>query len=443
MNTFIEQIAIYGFTFLLITVILLIYIIKQKRESKEVEDKIEIAKEEGWHEPVTLYPVVDPNRCLKSGACITACPEKDILGIRNGKATTINASLCIGHGACVKACPVGAISLYIGTEKRGVDIPELSDNFETNVPGIFISGELGGMGLIKNAVTQGAEAVEYISQIIQKDSPAEYDLIVVGAGPAGIGATLNAKKNGLKVLTLEQDTLGGTIATFPRSKIVMTSPMQLPLYGKVKLVETTKPELMRLWETALSKNKLSIQENTKVESIHPENGYFKITASTGETYTTQKVLLAVGRRGTPRKLGIPGEMTEKVAYRLLEPEDIHGKKIVIVGGGDSAVESALLLAPQNQVTLSYRGEAFSRIKQKNAHKIADAMAKGSVNVLFNTNLVSIDPHSVSYKIGESDEIHQLENDRVYIFAGGELPVQFLKKMGISMCTKHGEVILKH
>ena len=240
------EFAVYGLTFLIIFVVLLIYILKQKRESKVVDEKIAQAKEDGVHEPISLYPVVDPNRCIKSGACITACPEHDVLGIRNGKATIINATHCIGHGACLRACPVEAISLWIGTEKRGVDLPHVSPTFETNVPGIFIAGELGGMGLIRNAVTQGKEAVDNILNSINKNSKAEYDLIVVGAGPAGISATLAAKKANLKVLTLEQDTLGGTVFTFPRSKIVMTHPMDLPLYGKVKLKETSKPELLNL-----------------------------------------------------------------------------------------------------------------------------------------------------------------------------------------------------
>jgi len=155
MDIVIEEVEIYGVTAILILVVLYIYIRKQRLESREVSEKIEQAKEDGAYEPVSLYPVVDQRRCIKSGACIKACPEDNILGIRNGKATIINASHCIGHGACFRACPVEAISLYIGTEKRGVDLPHVNPNFETNVPGIFIAGELGGMGLIKNAVTQG------------------------------------------------------------------------------------------------------------------------------------------------------------------------------------------------------------------------------------------------------------------------------------------------
>jgi len=434
--------AIYGFAFLLIFVVLLIYIKKQKRESKAVDDKIKQAKEDNVHEPVSLYPVVDPNRCIKSGACITACPEDDILGIRNGRATIINASHCIGHGACLNACPVEAISLWIGTEKRGVDLPHVSPTFETNVPGIFIAGELGGMGLIRNAVTQGKEAVENIVKVINKEAVAEYDLIVVGAGPAGISATLAAKKANLKVLTLEQDTLGGTVFTFPRSKVIMTHPMDLPLHGKVKFKETSKTQLLDLWHSVITKNNITIKENSKVEAIIAEGNVFKIETINGESYTTKTVLLAIGRRGTPRKLNVPGEDTEKVAYRLLEAEDIKGKNILVVGGGDSAIESALLLADNNKVTLSYRSDKFSRLKPKNTVKINAAIKSGLIDMKFNSNVVSIESESVHYKENDSEEVLKLENDLVYIFAGGELPTQFLKKIGIKVTTKYGDLMLK-
>jgi thioredoxin reductase len=374
---------------------------------------------------------------------VAACPEKDIIGIKDGKATTINASKCIGHGACFHACPTQAITLCIGTEKRGIDLPHINQNFETNVNGIYIAGELGGMGLIKNAVEQGRQAVDNIAKTLRKAHQATYDLVIVGAGPAGISASLNAKKHNLNFLTLEQDTLGGTVFTFPRQKIVMTSPMDLPLHGKVKLFETNKPALLDLWNTVLRKNEISIQENSKVDSITAENGHFKIELLAGESITAKTVLLTIGRRGTPRKLGVEGEMQEKVAYRLLEPEEITGKNIMVIGGGDSAVESALLLADNNKVSLSYRNDVFNRLKPKNNEKIKAAIASGSVNVLFKTNPLCINKDSVVLSTENEGEELYIENDLVYIFAGGELPIQFLQKAGIHITKKFGEAILKH
>ncbi|MBE0646595.1 MAG: NAD(P)-binding domain-containing protein [Bacteroidales bacterium] len=444
MEKLIEEILVYSLVIIFCLVVVFLYLRRQKRNSRKVDEKILKAKQDGLYEPVSLHPVVDPNKCIQTGACISACPEKDILGIRNGKATTINASHCIGHGACFHACPTEAISLCIGTEKRGVDLPHVNHTFETNVPGIYIAGELGGMGLIRNAVEQGRQAVENLAKAGKKAHKADYDLIVIGAGPAGISATLTAKKHQLNCLTLEQDTLGGTVYTFPRKKIVMTSPMELPLYGKLKLRETTKTELLDLWNDVFQKNGITIKENSKVEAIVPMDGIFHVKTLTGEEYTTKQVLLAIGRRGTPRKLGIPGETMEKVAYRLLEPEGITGEKIMVVGGGDSAIESAMLLSDQNEVILSYRGDAFSRIKPANKERIEEAVQSGKVVVRFNTQLASIENDAVVMISTSSDgKPEVIDNNRVFIFAGGELPTQFLQKIGILITKKFGEAVLKH
>lgn len=438
---FAEKVLIYGAVFALFGLIVLLYLRRLNRQSKKVEAKIKQAHLDGIYEPVSLHPVIDPNKCIKSGACIAACPEKDIIGILNGRATTINASRCIGHGACFHACPTEAISLHIGTEKRGVDLPHVNQYFESNVPGIYIAGELGGMGLIKNAVEQGRQAIENLSKALPKKHSAEFDLAIIGAGPAGISASLTAKKLGLKAVTLEQDTLGGTVFTFPRSKIVMTSAMHLPLYGKLKLYETTKQQLLDIWNEALSKNSIEVREQIKIEKISEHNDHFLLTPAVGEALSTRMVLIAIGRRGTPRKLGIPGEMSQKVAYRLLEPEDIQNKKICIVGGGDSAIESALLLCDQNEVVLSYRKAAFQRLKVKNQERIQEAIEQGKIKMLFNSNLKSIDEKNITVEV--EAEQQQLDNDLVYIFAGGELPTKFLENAGIQITKKYGEAILKH
>jgi thioredoxin reductase (NADPH) len=439
----IENILIYLFAVLLCIAVVAIYLYKKKKESGIVEDKIREAKEAGLHEPISLHPYVDPNRCIQTGACISACPEKDILGIKNGKATIINASRCIGHGACFHACPTEAITLRMGTEKRGMELPHVNQNFETNVPGIFIAGELGGMGLIKNAVEQGRQAVENLIRSLNREHQAPYDLIIIGAGPAGISGGLTAKKHGLRFIILEQDTLGGTVFTFPRKKIIMTSPMDLPLYGKIKLFETSKSELLELWHTVLNNNNITVTENSKVDSIAAERGIFKVKTIKGGEYSAASILLTIGRRGTPRKLNIPGEMKEKVAYRLLEPEDIIGKNIIVVGGGDSAVESALLLADHNHVILSYRQDVFNRIKPANSEALNQALSESKLEVKLGSNLIAIEDDSVLLSTGKGTEATKYDNDLVYIFAGGELPTQFLEKAGISITKKFGDIVMKH
>ena len=442
MEVLLENIIIYAFLAVIIAGIFYIYLKTNKFESKQNIEKIKRAKEYGFHEPVSLHPVINEDICIGSGACVVACPEKDILGLVNGKGKLINASHCVGHGACFHACPVEAITLVMGTEKRGVELPHVSQDYETNVKGIYIAGELGGMGLIKNAIEQGKKAMDNIAGTISKGGNIEYDVVIIGAGPSGIAATLRAAEKKLKFVTIEQDNLGGTVYSFPRSKVVMTSPVEIPLYGKIKLYETSKTELIKLWEEILDKNKIKIKENEKVNEIVKYENYFKVITSKSE-YFSKKVLLAIGRRGTPRKLGVPGENSEKVYYRLLEPEQIHNKKILVVGGGDSAVESALLLAEEgNEVTLSYRSDSFKRIKPKNLKKIEDAIKLKYVNVLYNSTVKEIleDKVIIDFHNGTSLE---LENDLVYVFIGGELPNKFLEKIGIKITKKFGEAILKH
>jgi len=443
MESLYENILIYSVTAVICIAVIYFYLRREIRKTKRNLEKIEKAKSEGLYEPVSLHPIIDTNTCIGTGACVAACPEHDIIGMVNGKARTINASQCIGHGACFHACPTQAITLVIGTEKRGIELPHVKQTFETNVPGIYIAGELGGMGLIRNAVEQGKQAVENLALNRKRVNGSQYDLIIVGAGPAGISASLTAKKHGLSFLTLEQDSLGGTVFTYPRAKVIMTSAMNLPLYGKVKLSETSKKQLLDLWNDALTKNEISIKENSKVETISRVDGYFEVFTNQGEKYTAGNVLLALGRRGTPRKLGVPGELQEKVAYRLLEPEGIKDKYIMIVGGGDSAIEAALLLADENKVTISYRSENFSRLKPRNAECIRELHDKGKVTISFNTNVTEIGTEEITLRDSKSNEVINLRNDLVYIFAGGELPTEFLAKTGIIIEKKFGEPVLKH
>lgn len=434
---------IYISVFAFCVLVLWIYLRKIKGNDTLASEKIDKAKQEGVHEPISLHPVINPDLCIGSGACVKACPEEDILGLKNGRAVLINASHCVGHGACFHACPVEAITLKIGTEKRGVDLPHVNQNYETNVEGIFIAGELGGMGLIKNSVEQGKQAVDSIAKKLNKNHSSQYDLIIIGAGPAGISASLQAKKLGLNAIILEQDTLGGTVFSFPRAKIVMTAPMDIPLHGKVKLFRTSKKELLDLWIDLIQKHQIKIFENTKVENIYKQKSEFLIKTRNEKEFTTQSVLIAIGRRGTPRKLGVKGEELEKVAYRLIEPELINNQKVMVVGGGDSAIESALLLADTNEVILSYRSDKFSRLKPKNAENINKAAAENKIKLMLNTNLNEIRKDEVDLLINDIVEVQSVKNDLVYIFAGGELPTQFLQNSGIEISKKFGYTVKSH
>ncbi len=416
----------------------LIYFLRYRRKVASAERKLAGAVDSGLTEPVSLHPRVDPNRCIATGACLEACPEKGILGIVGGRAELVSPTKCIGHGACLTACPVDAISLVFGTERRGVEIPTVSESFETNVSGVYIAGELGGMGLIRNAITQGTEAVDYIARSLHGKHDDIYDIAIVGAGPAGLAATLQAKKLGLRAITLEQEQdIGGAVLSYPRQKLVMSHPMVIPLYGPYKRREFRKEELMELWQEVVAQTGIRVNCHEKVEAVERTNGHFTIRSS-GGNYAASKVLLAIGRRGTPRRLGVKGEHSTKVAYKLLDPEQYRNRRLLVVGGGDSAVEAALSLGEQEGTTvaLSYRKDVFSRIKEKNRERIEQAIKAGWVTTYMESQVTEIGSDTVT--LSHQGQAVVVENDYVFVFIGGELPTGFLREIGIEVEMKFGE-----
>ncbi|MGD8925724.1 MAG: NAD(P)-binding domain-containing protein [Thioalkalispiraceae bacterium] len=413
-----------------------IYVVLKRRKSKKNEQKLHEAKKAGLTEPASLHPIIDPGVCVGCGACVNACPEGKILGLIRGKAQLISPTHCIGHGACKRACPMDAIELVFGTEKRGVDIPLVNENFETNVPGIFIAGELGGMGLIRNACEQGRQAMEAIHKYTGKHNGLDYDVVIIGAGPAGFAATLAAHEKKIKYLTLEQDSLGGTVFKFPRGKLVMTAPVKLPMIGKVNFRETKKEALLSFWQQVEKKTGIRIKYREKMDDITPISNGYLVKTSKGE-YKTRSILLSIGRRGTPRKLGVSGEDQPKVVYSLIDAEQYRNQHVLVVGGGDAALEAATSIAdePGTTVTISYRSEAFSRAKEKNRKRIDDAKNAGRLNVLMSSNVKDIQKDKVILEQDGKQIV--LDNDGVIICAGGILPTPFLKQIGIQVDTKYG------
>ena len=408
---------------------------KRRQETKDSHIKQE-ALDAGLTEPASLHPVINPHLCIGCQACVKACPENTVLGLIGNKAELINPTFCIGHGACKDACPTQAIQLVFGTATRGVDIPVVSPTFETNVPGIFIAGELGGMGLIRNAVTQGKQAIENVRRLDGIGRKDRLDVVIVGAGPTGIAASLAAKMHGLSYATLEQDTLGGTIAHYPRGKIVMTAPMELPLFGKVKLKETSKEALIELWQVIQEKTGIQISCGERVTAVSREGDSLVVETPT-KRLPTRAVLLAIGRRGTPRTLDVPGETLSKVVYRLIDPEQYLGQRVLVVGGGDSALEAAASLADQRTtaVTLAYRRGVFDRAQAQNRRKVADAADADRLDILMNAEVRTIHDDLVDIELG--GEPVRLRNDSVIVCAGGNTPNAFLASMGIHVETKYG------
>ena len=424
-----------------ILAILVWYLRGHGRMERQSMAALRAATEAGMLEPPTLHPEIDPRICIGCTSCVAACPEQDahaVLGMIGKKARLIGPSDCIGHGTCKTVCPVNAIKLVFGTATRGIDLPVVKPNFETDVPGVFIAGELGGMGLIRNAIEQGRQSMQSISELLKTKHNNDHDLVIVGAGPAGFSATLAAKAAKMKSVTVEQEALGGAVAHFPRRKLVMTQPAVLPIVGKVKFKEIIKEDLIEFWQGVEKETGVLINYDERVNSITAaSNGPGYVVTTNRSAYNTRAILLTIGRGGTPRQLGVPGEDLPKVAYRLIDSEQYRNQHVLVVGGGDSALEAATSIAsePGTNVTLSYRSAAFTRAKQKNRDKVETMAGAGDLDVIFNSNVKAIHQDRVSIAIG--DEVKEIPNDSVIVLAGGILPTAFLRQIGINVITKWG------
>jgi thioredoxin reductase/Pyruvate/2-oxoacid:ferredoxin oxidoreductase delta subunit len=385
--------------------------------------------------PRAQHPQIDANSCIGCATCTTVCPEGDVLAMLGGKAAIVNGYKCIGHSLCAEACPVGAIKMVMANPGMSADLPVLSPQHETNVPNLFIAGELGGLALIKNAINQGRDCVDTVAGRIngsRTGAAGVLDLLIVGAGPAGISASLRAMERKLNYLTIEQDEIGGTVAKYPRQKLVMTSPVELPLYGKFKKMVLSKEDLIALWKSLLQRPDFNVRTGEKVEDIQTGSDVIFTVVSNKGLYRARAVILGLGRAGNPRKLGVKGEELPKVMYRLIETDHYINKQILVVGGGDSAVEAAMGLANQkgNRVTLSYRRESFGRIKERNAQRIQEYMRSKKVEVMFNSVPTEFRQDKAILQVNGS--AREIPNDYVWIFAGGEPPRAFLEKIGVKL-----------
>ncbi|MFN8094841.1 MAG: NAD(P)-binding domain-containing protein [Vicinamibacteria bacterium] len=404
----------------------------RKKRTSDRARKAEAARL-GVDRPTAQFPFVDATRCIGCGSCVEACPEGDVLGIVGGTATVVNGLKCVGHGRCEIACPVGAIEVGLGDLKSRKDIPLLDDWQETSVPGVYIAGELGGLALVKNAIAQARRAIDRIAQkapTARKGSGQAFDVLVVGAGPAGLAAAAAARERGLTHVVLEQEgDLGGTIFHYPRKKLVLVQAIDVPVLGRLREAEYAKEDLLGLFQGLCSDAPLNVRFGERLAGIDRQGGLLAVRSTSGVTLA-RAVVLALGRRGTPRKLGVPGEELPKVMYQLTDAESYQGHHVLVVGGGDSAVEAAIGLARQrgNRVTLSYRREKLVRIKRKNEERIGQLLANRRIEGAFSSEVTSIRPTSVTLKTAAGER--EMPNDYVFVFAGGEPPFELLRQIGV-------------
>lgn len=422
-------------------VILLVPVLSHIRRTRRRETaalaaarRYEAAKEG----PRAQHPHIDISHCIGCGACVEVCPEGEVLAVVAGKAAIVNGLKCIGHGLCAEACPVGAIEIVMASPSIAADLPRLTREFETNIPNLFIVGELGGLALIKNAVTQGLACVDTIAARLARPGargPASgtvRDVCIVGAGPGGLSASLRAIQCKLSYVTFEQGDLGGTVAKYPRQKLVMTSPVEFPIYGKFKKLQLSKEELLKFWQKVNREAGLRVRSGEKVDDIQRDaDGIFTVTTPRGQE-RARAVILALGCRGSPRELDIPGEERPKVMYSLIDAEAYTNARILVVGGGDSAVETALGLAHQrgNTVALSYRKGEFSRIKERNAKRLRECQKSGKLEVILNSMPVEVRERSVILEVQGARR--EIPNDFVWVLVGSLAPNDFLQRIGVQL-----------
>lgn len=402
-------------------------------------------------------PVINASLCIGCGSCVDSCPETGTLALIGGKAILAHAERCVGHAECVQVCPTSAITLAVGDTLQTLRAPFVKEDFETNVPGIYIVGELSGMGLIKTAINEGKLAMDSIRRRIESkgewqpraftdcrddgrgsaaggaaDEP--FDVLIVGAGPAGLSASLAALQDGLRYVTLEQGEVASTIRNYPRHKFLMAEPVAMPLYGNLYVGDGTKESLLKVWETILANTGVQVQTQQRVESIVREGPLFRVTTAKS-VFRAKNVVLALGKRGSPRRANVPGEGLAKVTYGLIEADSYENKDILVVGGGDSAIEASLALskAARNRVVLSYRGQSFDRAKERNRRALRDAEEQGRVRILRGSALTEILPDCV--KLMAQGRVVELANDYVFVLIGGESPEAFLQKAGIEIVEK--------
>lgn len=407
-----------------------------RREEAESRRQLELARASGRNEPISIRPWIDAEKCMGSGTCTRVCPEGEVLKVIDGRAVVVDAATCVGHGACEAACPVDAIELVFGSARRGVDIPAVKPTFESNVPGLYIAGELGGMGLIANAVEQGRQAVQHLAATSPVAPADGVQLIIVGAGPAGVSAALHAEREGLEARLIDQEGLGGAILHYPRRKVITSRGFELPGAPRVPPGTITKEELVQLFHHAAGG--LDLREHERVTALSAdEAGLFTVQTDKGR-HRAARVMLCIGRRGTPRRLGVEGEGLPKVTYALIDPAQFQFQHVLVVGGGDSAVEAACSLAEEQgcEVTLSYRRERINRPRAKNRKRIEEAGAAGEVRLELGTVVERIGLDRVVLRRGEEEIV--LPNDHVFVFIGGTLPTGLLQAAGIDIERHHGK-----
>jgi len=411
--------------------------VARRKHNRKWLDELSEAKRIGTDEPLSQHPHINPHRCIGCGCCVRVCPE-GVLAVVEGTARLIHASQCVGHAYCEQVCPVGAIVVSLGDIRSRPDVPILDENLESSIPGVFIAGELGGMALVRHGINQGTQAIDEIARRIQNvagkhDPMAPLDVLIVGCGPAGIAATLRARQLGLGHVTIDREGLGGAVRKYPHNKMTMTQPVDLPLHGRLRRKRYRKQELLELWEGLFNRLGVTVRHEEWLNVKALPDGVLESTTSR-EKIVSRHVVLALGRRSTPRRLGVPGEEHPHVFYHLDDPAAYTNQALLVIGGGDSAAEAAIPLAhgSGNRVTLSYRRPGFFRMRRRNLRSVERLRQEGRLDVILNSEVKRIEPDHVILAVRQDGtEIEKRQpTTAVFILIGGDPPFERLRRIGI-------------
>jgi thioredoxin reductase (NADPH) len=460
-------------------------------------------KEEG---PSFPRPVIDPLLCIGCHACVEACPHDVIAITADGVAAPVNVDQCVEDTSCQVECPTSpkaCVVVYTSKKIPERQVPNRDQQFMTNVPGIYLIGDVSGVPLIKNAINEGAQVIEYVKAELAQagaQTQADYDVAIIGMGPAGLSAAVSAKQQGLRYLALEQDQVAATIEnTYGKGKFVFYKPDTvearggLPLFtDPLKREGNYKEPMLNAWQATLKREAVKINERESCKDIQRENGVFRIRTEKGAlkepaSYTARKIILAIGNRGTPMLLKVPGEdlkiMVEtvglfcancgtrapnrrafcakcgepmptvtiedsKVQYKLNDPQDYIGKKCIVVGAGNSAIEVAVALtgferqgsqvnfAPGTEVTLVIRSDLKGDLKLGNKMNFYDCLDAGKIKPYYGATIKQIEPDRVILENAKTKaELATIPCDYIFALIGGDKPISFLEKLGIEIKGK--------
>jgi putative YpdA family bacillithiol system oxidoreductase len=386
--------------------------------------------------PRILVHDINDDRCTGCDACVAVCPT-NVLDLVSNKSRVLRFQDCIQCEACMFACPTEALVMFPeGAVPPPLKVPEIDENFQTAVPGQYLIGEVAGKPLVKNAANLGRVVVEHMLQTGMRPGALGggqniVDVAIVGSGPGGLSAALSCIQKGLSYVVLEKEQeIASTISRYPKGKLVMAEPYDSVNLSLLPVFDSSKEQLIPIWKELLERVRLRVNQGESVETVTKQgDGTFEIR-STVASYRAQRVVLSIGTRGKPRTLQVPGENLPKIFSLLEDPDMWQAKNVLVVGGGDSAVEAALALSDSGaKVTVSYRGKGFNRAAPKNKQTIENYAAEGRIKVKLGSQVLQFDHESVTLALADGSQ-KRYPNDGAFVLIGADPPVQWLEKMGV-------------